>query len=191
MSPGPSLFMIVNITRSGGIYRGIAASIGHGIGICFYASLAVSGLGFILVNIPEIYNFITYLGVLVLVLFGIQLFIDGFKNKSLKNDTIIKGKNISGFFQGFLVAVINPKVIIFFIALFSQFIIKDSSFVNKISIIIIAGSIDFLWYLMIAVIFSRTIIISLLLKYKFYFDISLGSILILFSIFIVISSINI
>ena len=183
--------MVLSNTRNGGIYRGIAASLGHGIGICLYAFLAVSGLGILLVNNPEIYKLITYVGVIILFIFGFQLIKDGFKNKNSNIDKTLVSKNLSGFFQGLIVAIINPKVILFFLALFSQFIFKDSNFFDKLSIIFIAGIIDFLWYLLIAVFFSRTIILTLLLKHKSLCDISIGFILILFSLFIVLNNINI
>lgn len=183
--------MVLSNTRNGGVYQGVAASIGHGLGICIYAFLAVSGLGIILKNNPEIYNLITYIGVLILFLFGFQLILEGIKNKNSDIDKSLESKNLRGFFQGLIIAIINPKVIIFFIALFSQYMIKDSSLFDKVSIILIAGIIDFLWYLLIAVIFSRTIIITLLLKYKFVCDISIGFIFLLFSLFIVFKNINI
>ena len=184
--------MVLSNTRNGGVYQGVAASIGHGLGICIYAFLAVSGLGIILINNPEIYNLITYIGVLILFLFGFQLILEGVKNKNSDIDKLLRSKTLGGgFFQGLIVAIINPKVIIFFIALFSQYMIKDSTLFDKVSIIFVAGIIDFLWYLIIAVIFSRTIIVTLLLKYKFVCDISIGFIFLLFSLFIVLKNINI
>ena len=183
--------MVLSNTRNGGVYQGIAASIGHGVGICIYAFLAVSGLGIILINNPKIYNLITYIGVLILFLFGFQLILEGIKNKNSDIDKSLESKNLRGFFQGLIIAIINPKVIIFFIALFSQYMIKDSTLFDKVSIIFIAGIIDFFWYFLIAVIFSRTIIITLLLKYKFVCDISIGFIFLLFSLFIVFKNINI
>ena len=183
--------MVLSNTRNGGVYQGVAASIGHGLGICIYAFLAVSGLGIILINNPEIYNLITYIGVLILFLFGFQLILEGIKNKNSETYKSLGSENLRGFFQGLIVAIINPKVIIFFIALFSQYMIKDSTLFDKISIIFVAGIIDFLWYFLIAVIFSRTIIITLLLKYKFVCDILIGFIFLLFSLFIFLKNINI
>ena len=44
MSPGPSLAVILRNTLSGGRKQGIMTGIGHGLGITFYAVVAVSGL---------------------------------------------------------------------------------------------------------------------------------------------------
>ena len=44
ISPGPSLAVILRNTLSGGRIQGIMSGIGHGLGITFYAVVAVSGL---------------------------------------------------------------------------------------------------------------------------------------------------
>jgi threonine/homoserine/homoserine lactone efflux protein len=54
-----------------------------------------------------------------------------------------------------LIALINPKIILFFSALFSQFISVDSELWVKLVMAGIAGSIDALWYVLVAVIISQ------------------------------------
>ena len=44
MSPGPSLAVILRISISGNRKQGIFAGIGHGLGITFYAVIAILGL---------------------------------------------------------------------------------------------------------------------------------------------------
>ncbi len=45
MSPGPSLALVIRNTVQGGMQRGVATAIGHGLGIALYALLVAMGLG--------------------------------------------------------------------------------------------------------------------------------------------------
>ena len=48
ISPGPSLAVVIRNNINHDRFSGILTSIGHGLGICVYATLAVLGLGIIL-----------------------------------------------------------------------------------------------------------------------------------------------
>ena len=52
--------------------------------------------------------------------------------------------------DGFLIALINPKIILFFSALFSQFVSVDSELWVKLLMAAIAGTVDTLWYMLVA-----------------------------------------
>ena len=52
MSPGPSVALIINNTIKKNRLNGIITSIGHGLGVTFYALLAVIGLGVLIKNGP-------------------------------------------------------------------------------------------------------------------------------------------
>jgi len=58
--------------------------------------------------------------------------------------------------DGLGIALINPKILFFFTALFSQFVQIESSFVDKIALAVIAGGVDALWYLLVVTIVSRS-----------------------------------
>ena len=67
MSPGPSMAVVINNAIIKGRYHGILTSIGHGIGITIYATLAVLGLGLIIKTNIYIFNIPAF------VLFGLML----------------------------------------------------------------------------------------------------------------------
>ena len=56
MSPGPSLAVILRNSVSGGRTQGIMSGIGHGLGITFYAVIAIAGLVAMFKNIPNSIN---------------------------------------------------------------------------------------------------------------------------------------
>jgi threonine/homoserine/homoserine lactone efflux protein len=58
--------------------------------------------------------------------------------------------------DGLLVALLNPKIMIFFSALFSQFVDADSQPWEKVLLALIAGGVDMLWYMLMAVVISHS-----------------------------------
>ena len=54
--------------------------------------------------------------------------------------------------EGFLISLLNPKIAIFFLAIFSHVIQADSSLVETVFIGIIAAVIDGLWYVCVALV---------------------------------------
>ena len=58
--------------------------------------------------------------------------------------------------DGLLIALVNPKIIIFFSALFSQFVDASSQLWEKTLLALIAGTVDMLWYMLIAVVISNS-----------------------------------
>ena len=74
---------------------------------------------------------------------GIQSF---FKEYKLDYDQNNIGSGGISFLQGFSISILNPKIFIWFIAIYSQFIsIKNDMFLN-ISLVLVASVIDALWY---------------------------------------------
>ena len=62
-----------------------------------------------------------------------------------------------------MVALVNPKIIIFFTALFSQFVTVDTELWAKLVMAAIAGTVDTLWYMLVAVVISRP---GMLIRYQ-------------------------
>ena len=126
MSPGPSMVVVINNAIFKNRYHGILTSIGHGLGITIYAIFAVIGIGLIIKTNIIIFNSIKALSIIFLIYLGL---------KSLFNKTQVSfdNKNLSGratsFFEGFSIAILNPKIFIWFVAIYSQFMSKNNDLV--------------------------------------------------------------
>jgi threonine/homoserine/homoserine lactone efflux protein len=64
--------------------------------------------------------------------------------------------NYAAIRDGLIIALVNPKILLFFTALFSQFVRLDSNIWEKLWLAGIAGGVDMLWYMLVALIISRT-----------------------------------
>ena len=146
MSPGPSMAVVINNAVFKGRSNGILASIGHGVGIAIYASFAVLGLGLLINTNLFIFNSLKILSIIFLIFIGVKSIL----NKEKLN---IKKKNVKenaiSFLQGLSISILNPKIMVWFIAIYSQFISVDNELIFNIYLISIAGLVDACWYIVL------------------------------------------
>ena len=186
MSPGPSLAIVIRNNINYNRLSGIMTSIGHGLGIGVYAALAVLGLGLILQTNQNLFLLIQILGLIFLFFLGL-LFI--FQKQS--EEKISKNQNqFNSFLQGFIVAIINPKIIIWFTAIYSQFISIEASITFNLILIFTASIIDATWYILVSFLITSDGIKSVLTKRKKLIQKTTGSILLIISTSLLYNIIN-
>ena len=146
MSPGPSMAVVINNAIFKGRSNGILTSIGHGIGIAIYASFAVLGLGLIINTNMFIFNSLKILSIVFLIFIGVRSILNKEKINLEKKNT--KEKAIS-FLQGLSISILNPKILVWFVAIYSQFMSVNNELIFNIYLVSIAGMIDACWYIIL------------------------------------------
>jgi threonine/homoserine/homoserine lactone efflux protein len=144
MSPGPSMAVVIHNAIFKGRYNGILTSIGHGLGIAIYATFAVLGLGLIIETNIIIFNSLKILSIVFLIFIGMKLILNKEKLNLEKKD--VKENTIS-FLQGFSISILNPKILVWFIAIYSQFMSVNNGLIFNIYLVLIAGIVDAFWYI--------------------------------------------
>jgi len=151
MSPGPSLAVVLKHTMSGGMKNGMLAALSHGVGVGLYAAASLLGLGTLMAQFPTVYQVLVYLGAGYLAYLGLKILLAKPNNDELQvqKSEISATKALQ---DGFAIAFLNPKLAIFFLALFSQFI-DPQNLTLSIGIIMCLSVfvIDTGWYLLVAV----------------------------------------
>ena len=154
MSPGPSMIVVINNAIFKNRLNGILTSIGHGVGIGIYALFAVLGIALIIKTNLFVFNVIKFLSIIFLVYLGVKLII---ANDKLEFD----GKNISSgftsFVQGLSISLLNPKIFIWFVAIYSQFMSVDNDMIFNTILILTAGIIDAIWYVILTLLVTTNI----------------------------------
>ena len=153
MSPGPSLALILRNTLQGGRRQGMATALGHGTGVGLYALLTAMGLSLLLTRTPWLFELIRYAGALFLALLGLQALLPQKPKAEATSQHATSRRR--GALEGLAVAFLNPQLAIFFLALFSQFVQQQTSWAQGGLLLLTAGGIDALWYLLVAGIFSH------------------------------------
>ncbi len=151
MSPGPSLALIIRNSITISRFAGFMTAVGHGIGMGVYAVFAVTGLIIILTTNKILFQFIQIIGIIFLLFIGFQFLLK--KNQEIEH--IHNQKNFNSFLQGFSIAILNPKILIWFSAVFSQFVKIDDSFFSHSILVITASVIDGVWYIIVTIVVTN------------------------------------
>ena len=186
ISPGPSLAVVLRNTISGGRTQGVMTGIGHGIGLGIYAFIAVMGLSSLLLANKQIFNLIQWAGALFLIWLAFNMII--YRPAGISNDN--KGNWRRGFLEGFMISFLNPKILVFMAAVFSQFINPDISSVGRFIMAIMAGAIDTIWYVLVAAVLAGTPIINKLRKNAGLIERSIGIIMLLIALFLIVKKLG-
>ena len=173
MSPGPSLAVVLRNTISGGRLQGIMTGIGHGIGFGLYALVAVTGLSALLLAHDSVFLFLQWSGALVLLWLSYNMLTYIPSNSDESHE--ISGRK--GFIEGFLISFLNPKILVFLVAVFSQFIDPEMNQTERIVMAILAGLIDTTWYVLVAAILAGTPLIDKLRSNSVIIDRIIGLVL--------------
>ncbi|WP_298443457.1 LysE family translocator [uncultured Ferrimonas sp.] len=171
ISPGPSLALVINNTISGGTNRGLMTAIGHGLGVGLYALITAAGLGVLITQSPLLFTGIQYAGAAFLLYTAINILRSSrAANGGEQEDEAAHQGRFVGFGGGFLVAFLNPKLALFFLALFSQFVSPQQSLFEQLIMMATAGGIDALWYGLVALGIGKTGLLLLLKRHSVWVD---------------------
>ena len=181
MSPGPSMAVVINNAALKNRYHGILTAIGHGLGITVYAIFAVVGIGLIIKTNIFVFNILKILSI-------IFLFYLGLKSIANKNQISFEQENltteVTSFFQGLTIAVLNPKIFIWFIAIYSQFMSKNNDLLFNIYLILTAGIVDTCWYVLLTTISTSGLLLNFFKNKSYILQKSLGVIFIMIGVVI-------
>jgi len=152
--PGPDNIYVLTESAASGARSGVTISAGLAAGLILHTALAASGLSLVFSNYPAAYKIIKYTGAAYLIYLAMQSYIhrkDSVNHKVSQNKRSIKKL----FGKGFILNITNPKVSLFFIAFFPQFINSNSQ--NMILQMFLLGAI----FMVISfVIFSTLALVS-------------------------------
>jgi leucine efflux protein len=118
MLPGPGTFCVLTCTGKHGLRGGFASLAGLMLGDAVLMFLAAIGVAALLQANPILFKSVQYIGAAYLAYLGLRLLIA----KEEKGGTVVPFSNAADFRRGFLVTLINPKAIIFYMAFFPLFI---------------------------------------------------------------------
>jgi threonine/homoserine/homoserine lactone efflux protein len=155
VSPGPSLLLIVKNSISYGKTNGIITGIAHGLGIFIYAILTILGIAFLYTKYPILIKIISFSLVLYLIYISYKIF---FTEEEIDLKRNNKQKYNQNFLDGFMIAFLNPKITIFFGALFSQFVNDELTNLEKFQMAFEASFIDMIWYTFVSLIVGNSLI---------------------------------
>ncbi|MFE4967371.1 LysE family translocator [Streptomyces sp. NPDC056660] len=170
--PGPD-FLVVVRSATEHPAKGRAAALGAQTGLCVHMVAAAVGLSLIAARSPAVYDTIKLLGAAYLVYLGVRAVLaarraaheraagreaadgpeDGVDQRPSAENGPAHGRWRSGFTQGFLTNVLNPKAALFFLSILPQFVNGGGSATRQIFFL---GALDIIigvayWFALVTV----------------------------------------
>nr|AKN39884.1 Homoserine/homoserine lactone efflux protein [Vibrio tasmaniensis] len=130
-SPGPAVLLTVKNSAVYGVERAVSGILGNIAAMITMAGLSATGLGVLLLASESLFLFIKMVGGIYLLLLGIKTWRSN--KRTLKNyEPQASANNRKMLFrEAYLVGVTNPKAIVFYSALFPQFIEVEHSIIPQ------------------------------------------------------------
>lgn len=134
ISVGPSVILAASNGINFGRKKALSGVLGHVSAIFILAVLSASGLGSVILTSETVFLVIKYLGALYLVYIGYALW----KNKnswSFLSNSCHTPSGLSLYRKSLMLGISNPKALVFFTALFPQFIQTDTALLPQFLIL--------------------------------------------------------
>jgi threonine/homoserine/homoserine lactone efflux protein len=151
ITPGAGTAMVVRSAVRGGRRRALLTTIGNSIGVLAWASFAAVGIAAVVAASAEAFTVIKLVGAVVLLVLGLQ----SLRGKRAA-ETVAAPAGGAPLRDGFVTSIANPKLAVFFAALFPQFV-PDGASVLACALLMAAlvVAFDLVWYSTLAYLVAR------------------------------------
>lgn len=130
ITPGPDLAYVIGQSIANGRRSGVISAAGVALGSCTHTIASAIGLTALIAASPAMFTVIKYLGAAYLIYLGSRMIWSTFITRPQRQDDAnphpaINTRNLLS--RGFITTITNPKVLLFFVAFFPQFVIVDGA----------------------------------------------------------------
>jgi threonine/homoserine/homoserine lactone efflux protein len=150
IAPGPATAMVVRSALRGGWRAGVLTVAGNAVGVVAWALLSVLGISALVAASEVAFVALKVGGAAVLIWFGVQMLLDR------ESPVAPRASGRGALRDGLITSLANPKLAVFFVALFPQFL-EGRAAVLPTALLMAAliVAFDFAWYTALAVVVSR------------------------------------
>ena len=126
VTPGPSVLMCISTSVNLGPRKALVASLGSTTAIVGIMALSALGLGTALAASESLFTALKWLGAAYLAYLGIKSLLSSATEIAVSGGVESSSTSRRVYAEGFLVGASNPKALLFFGALFPQFIVPSA-----------------------------------------------------------------
>ena len=159
ISPGPNGLLIAKTVPASGKKAGMASVFGFIVAFYLHGMLSVLGVSVLLTNSAEAFMLFKVLGALYLAWIGIKSLRGVFTSAPQLDGKVVKSKRNSlskSFLDGFLTNALNPKVSMFYLAAFPQFIpVGEHALWYALLLISIHALLNLVWFSSLVMLLAR------------------------------------
>ncbi len=159
ISPGPNGFLIAKSVPLAGKKAGFANVGGFVAAFYVHGTLSVFGISVLLVQSATAFTVFKMLGAAYLIWIGVKAIRNAFRHKAVVMEVPQETKKQittrGALFEGFVTNVFNPKVSMFYLAAFPQFISLETSAFSAYVLVTAHALVNVLWFSVMIIALSR------------------------------------
>ncbi|MEN4739066.1 LysE family translocator [Pantoea agglomerans] len=129
VTPGPDMAYVIGQSVANVRRAGIVSASGVALGSCTHAIAGTLGLTALITASPVMFTAIKYIGASYLIFLGGNMLLATFIRKKDRGDAVPRNtRRVSAYrllSRGFITTLTNPKVLLFFISFFPQFVTPE------------------------------------------------------------------
>ena len=159
MSPGPNGVLIAKTVPTSGKAAGFANVAGFVAAFYVHGALSILGISIILVQSAQAFFIVKMLGAAYLCWIGIKALLEAGRGVSAPRDIAPAKRQrtvLKAFIEGFLTNALNPKVSMFYLAAFPQFITQAQGALGaSFTLVFVHSLLNLVWFSAMVLLFSR------------------------------------
>lgn len=161
MSPGPNGALIFKSVTTSGRAAGFANVAGFVAAFYLHGALSILGISVLLVQSAQLFFIVKILGAAYLCWIGINALRAAWKGSAIESPQTSNVKAVKrqssrhAFLEGFLTNALNPKVSMFYLAAFPQFIPMGEGASAAFLLVFVHSVINLLWFSGMVILLSR------------------------------------
>jgi threonine/homoserine/homoserine lactone efflux protein len=154
MSPGPDFVIMLRNVLSGGRRAGMACAAGIASGVLAWAVVTSIGIAGLLAASAVAFTVVKLVGAAYLVLLGVQALLaarrGGYEQAEEPKVEQARRSAFTAYRQGLITNLFNPKVAVFFVALWPQFLPHEATATDTAILTVVAGMTSLVWFIVLA-----------------------------------------
>ncbi len=192
MSPGADFVLVTRNSLVHSRKIGIFTAVGIGLGVLVHVFYTLAGIGLIISKSILLFNLIKYAGAIYLIYLGLKSINakPQFQENEIEKESD-KAKIISptkAMLSGIATNALNPKVTLFFLSLFMQFISTGTPFLIQVLLGLEVAFVIGSWFVIVAMLFSNDALKSKIKRFGHWLEHLTGAVLILLGIKVALST---
>jgi threonine/homoserine/homoserine lactone efflux protein len=183
ISPGPNGFLIAKTVPLSGQKAGFANIGGFVAAFYVHGTLSIFGISMLLVQSATAFTVFKILGAAYLIWIGVKAIRNALNSKEtvsieLSTETPNKISIRSAFLEGFITNALNPKVSMFYLAAFPQFISLESNAYSAYTLVTAHSLVNLVWFSIMVLALSRVKSVANNVKFKTWLNSITGAVFI-------------
>jgi len=135
ITPGLCMTLAMTLGMSLGLRRTLWMMLGEVVGVALVAIAAVMGVAAVMLNYPQVFNVLRWVGGAYLIFVGIKMWRDKSQRLSAQQ-LVVTPSNLALVSQGFVTAIANPKGWAFMISLLPPFLSLSKPLGLQLSVLV-------------------------------------------------------